>query len=94
LGRLHLAEFGGLEAIAGIDWLVAGAAQGHPGAFHELAKLYAEGQLVSHDMKRAKDYAERGARLKHVGSKSLLEKLNQEISGAESAKSAAKAEDG
>jgi len=75
IGRFHLAEKYGLNRNDAVIWFERGVEALHAGAMEELARLYAAGDLVTRDMTRALDLAERGAELGHRGSQTLLTDL-------------------
>jgi TPR repeat protein len=75
LGRLHLAQWQGLDPALALGWFERGVAAGHGGSMEELARLFLVGQLVSKDLTKAEKLAAHGAKLKHSGSVRLLEKM-------------------
>ena len=75
LGRLHLTREFGLPRSEAPRWFRWGVEAGHAGAMQELALLYFKGDLVASDITIAKQLATQGARLKHRGSRQLLEQI-------------------
>lgn len=75
LGRFHLKEKYGLEQAGAVGWFKLGVRAGHAGSMVELARLYLKGFLVKKDREEAIRLAERGSRLGHQGSKTLLKEL-------------------
>jgi TPR repeat protein len=76
LGRMHLDRDTGLDPKAAVDWFERGTAAGHAGSMHELALLQLEGVHVPRDVERARELAERGARLRHAGSRKMLDEFD------------------
>jgi len=78
LGRLHLKAAHGLDPEGAVDLFKRAVAGGHPGAMEELAKLYATGELVEPDLKKAMELARKGADRGHQGSEKFLETLTRD----------------
>lgn len=79
LGRLHLKKTFGLSEEGAVAWFEKGITLRHPGSMAELARLLAEGRLVTQDQKRALELAQQGAKMGHGGSKTLLSELEAVI---------------
>ena len=76
LGRLHLESRFGLAPDEAVLWFQRGADAGHAGSMAELAKLLRSGDLVEPDLTRARELALKGAELGHLGSRRLLEEID------------------
>lgn len=74
-GRLHLKSKFGLPERKAVALFKQGTLAGHPGSMEELGRLYLNGKYVEYDINKARDLAEQGSRLKHSGSRKLLEKI-------------------
>ncbi|MGA9541262.1 MAG: tetratricopeptide repeat protein [Methyloceanibacter sp.] len=79
LGRLHLKRAHGLSDVEAVGLFEKGVALRHPGSMEELARLLAEGRLVTKDPTRAYELAQEGAKLGHKGAKALLSELETKI---------------
>ncbi len=77
LGRLHLKSKFGLPERKSIKLFEQGIVAGHPGSMEELGRLYLLGKYVRYDLKKARELAELGSRLKHSGSRKLLEEIKE-----------------
>lgn len=77
LGRLHLQEKFGLPSRKAVKLFERGVIAGHPGSMEELGRLYLKGQYVPFNIKKAREMAEQGSRLKHAGSRKLLKEIEQ-----------------
>ena len=74
-GRLHLNSKFGLPERKAAELFKKGTLAGHPGSMEELGRLYLKGKHVEYDIKKARNLAEQGSRLKHSGSRKLLEEI-------------------
>ena len=77
LGRLHLKSQFGLPERKAFELFNKGVLAGHSGSMEELARLYLNGKHVQYNLKKARELAEQGSRLKHSGSKKLLKKIKK-----------------
>jgi len=77
LGRLHLKSTFGLPERKAVELFQDGALAGHPGSMEELGRLYLYGKHIQYDLRKARELAEQGSRLKHNGSRKLLEEIKQ-----------------
>lgn len=77
LGRLHLKSKFGLPERKSVEFFNKGIAAGHPGSMEELGRLYLKGKHVQYNLVKARELAERGALLKHSGSKKLLDEIKK-----------------
>lgn len=75
LGRLHLKKTFGLSEDGAVAWFEKGVSLRHPGSMEELARLLTEGRLIAQDQARALKLAQKGAKMGHEGSKTLLSEL-------------------
>lgn len=77
LGRIHLQNRFDLPITGSLPWFEQGAAAGHAGSMEELARIYLNGTLVEKNIRKARDFALRGVKLKHAGSAAILAEINE-----------------